>query len=577
MTRWTETFLTAMRQVGDPEVDDLVEAVLPKDGSQSIGRLGYNRMLDLADQLLAAPSLTLVQGSRLSTHLREMPADLVDYFDPMAAPDWVDAEKLKVASQVWTDNTLPCLALLYSASLPACYLTKRGIPALYQTKKLRDKKYLFQRIYETGTFLEEVMDPGGFEIVADVNSDDEQLVVQALNALDPDGRWKHDGRHFRRTEQSDAPALDEATVQAEVETHRGTPRRYIWGRGYITTKKVRFLHASMRFMLTQPAKVRPFGSEEHPESFSENLSHRQTPYNSEELGVPVNQEDLAYTLMTFSLLLPKGLEDMGIQVTPEQKQAFLHLWRVVGYVLGIKPELMTDDWDEAEELYALIQKRQALPSEDGTVLTEALMGFLVDYLPDIPGIANRLSAEMIISQIGLEQAKKILRPELVASTRAWPRRLFYGALGLLVLLYFTIRNRIMEYFPTLGGLTMTRLQEASEQLISSWRGSFVRKAFFVPVNATTWIQKPGTDQAFLDKLRGWRQRLFRTVGVSVALLFLAAFSLAAALPVWFFTDGTNLWTCLGIGVGSWLLSMAILQWWLPTIFKARPKIATAQR
>jgi len=86
MTRWTDAHLTAMRQVGDPEVDDLVEKLLPKRGTESIGRLGYNYMLDLADQLLAAPALTLVEGSRLKTQLGAMPADLVNYFDPIEAP-----------------------------------------------------------------------------------------------------------------------------------------------------------------------------------------------------------------------------------------------------------------------------------------------------------------------------------------------------------------------------------------------------------------------------------------------------------------------------------------------------------
>jgi hypothetical protein len=235
-----------------------------------------------------------------------------------------------------------------------------------------------------------------------------------------------------------------------------------------------------------------------------------------------------------------------------------------------------NDWDEAEELYTLIQKRQALPSEEGTVLTEALMGFLGDYLPHIPGIAHRLSASLIISQIGLDQAKKILRPELVTATRRLPRRLFYGILCLFVWLYCFIRNRIMRRFPTLSGLTMTRLHEASEQLIASWRGSFIRKAIFVPVEATTWVQKPGTDEAFMKKIRAWwRRRLFKTVGASVGLLFLSAFSRAAAVPVWFFTAGntTNLWICLDLGVGCWALSMGVLQWGLPSVFKARPEVS----
>ena len=51
-TRWTEAQLAEYRKIGDPEVDDLVEELIPKDGSESIGRLGYNYMVELADELL---------------------------------------------------------------------------------------------------------------------------------------------------------------------------------------------------------------------------------------------------------------------------------------------------------------------------------------------------------------------------------------------------------------------------------------------------------------------------------------------------------------------------------------------
>ena len=60
----------------------------------------------------------------------------------MEAPAWVDAAKLHRASQLWNDNMLAIIGVLYAASLPACYLIRHGIPALYQSSKLKEYRYL---------------------------------------------------------------------------------------------------------------------------------------------------------------------------------------------------------------------------------------------------------------------------------------------------------------------------------------------------------------------------------------------------------------------------------------------------
>ena len=157
-SKWQNLDLDTYRQLADPEADRLAESILPKQGSEPIGRLGYNAMLMLADKLGDDPELAMIADSRLSKQLNKMPKELVNYFEPMEAPDWVDEEKLKLGAQLWQDNTLITLLALYAASLPACYLMKNGIPALYKTEKLREHQYIFQRIYETGLMLAATMD-----------------------------------------------------------------------------------------------------------------------------------------------------------------------------------------------------------------------------------------------------------------------------------------------------------------------------------------------------------------------------------------------------------------------------------
>ena len=69
------------------------------------------------------------------------------------------------------------LRVLYAASLPACYLMKRGVPALYATEKLSEQKYVFQRIFETGVMLEGVMSPGGIKVAHDVEPNSDETIA----------------------------------------------------------------------------------------------------------------------------------------------------------------------------------------------------------------------------------------------------------------------------------------------------------------------------------------------------------------------------------------------------------------
>ena len=314
---WESIDLDAYRHIADPEADNLVAALLPKQGTESIGRLGYNAMLLIADKLISDSELALADDSRLAQWLTTIPEDLVDYFSPMEAPDWVDSKKLKLGSQLWQRYPIVTLLILYSGSLPACYLMKNGISALYKTEKLRDHQYIFQRIYETGLMLSACMDENGIKIIEDATIQDDVLLLQALQNLDAEGQWQQQGLQLIRKRGATSAPINPEELAVEIERLREQPKRYLWGKGYITAKKVRFLHASMRYMLLQPDSFKPWGSKDQPQTFAEHLSQVQTPWDQEKLGAPINQEDLAYTLLTFGLVIPQGLEKWGLPLCRE--------------------------------------------------------------------------------------------------------------------------------------------------------------------------------------------------------------------------------------------------------------------
>ncbi|KAJ9064131.1 hypothetical protein DSO57_1033630 [Entomophthora muscae] len=87
----------------------------------------------------------------------------------------------------------------------------------------------------------------------------------------------------------------------------------VGGAGWCAAVKVRMLHAQVRRHVL-----------------------RQSKYDREANGIPVNQEDLLSTLISFSTTVVYGLRLIGVPVTEEEADDYIAAWRYVGYLLGIQ-------------------------------------------------------------------------------------------------------------------------------------------------------------------------------------------------------------------------------------------------
>jgi hypothetical protein len=150
--------------------------------------------------------------------------------------------------------------------------------------------------------------------------------------------------------------LETAQVVAEVLAPRGLEAG---GRGVRALQKVRLMHAAVRRLVRR---------------------EEQRPWD-ESLGVPINQEDLAGTLMTFSFVVLDGLARLGIEIEEASRLSFLRTWVAAGRILGIDERLLPLDLVEAEELTRLIRVRQVAPSSKGRALTASLLEGMESYLP----------------------------------------------------------------------------------------------------------------------------------------------------------------------------------------------------
>jgi hypothetical protein len=135
------------------------------------------------------------------------------------------------------------------------------------------------------------------------------------------------------------------------------------GSGIRTIQKVRLMHAGIRHMI---------------------LADEESRWDTEELGIPINQEDLAGTLMTFSFIVLAGLKQLHIEVPPADAEGYVQTWSGIGKLMGVDDDLLPDTFEEARELTFLIRKRQIAGSPEGIALTRALVDGYAEWLDRIP-------------------------------------------------------------------------------------------------------------------------------------------------------------------------------------------------
>ncbi len=129
------------------------------------------------------------------------------------------------------------------------------------------------------------------------------------------------------------------------------------GRGRRSIQKVRLMHAAVRRLAGMSPNWNPAWD------------------------LPINQEDLAGTLMSFAWIVIDGLEKLGVTLSNSDRAAYLHCWLVAGYLLGVRKEMLPADVDSAQALAETVARRQFGPCPEGKAMTHALVDMMANILP----------------------------------------------------------------------------------------------------------------------------------------------------------------------------------------------------
>ncbi|KAG6553045.1 hypothetical protein Mapa_005382 [Marchantia paleacea] len=140
--------------------------------------------------------------------------------------------------------------------------------------------------------------------------------------------------------------------------------RCVTGVGWQSTIRVRLLHTQVRLRILSLAHSHP------------------NYYSVEENGIPINQEDSMSTLCAFSICVIMGMERMGIRLTREEVNAYLHLWRLIGYYMGILPR--NDPLISRENAMAAFESfvnHLVYPNEVSAAMTRSILAAVADKAP----------------------------------------------------------------------------------------------------------------------------------------------------------------------------------------------------
>ena len=289
----------AMTRVADPLADRTVAAIIGPWSDDTgamdpgIARLGRATRLMAGWTTNASLSTWAPQADGEDAGIV---AALRAYLDAGSAlPAWARPDAIEGAEGVFMDYGPLSCTLLFCASLPECYVLPHLAEVLHVAGQL--EAHTEHRIRQTAAMVFPVMMKGGLT----------------------------------------QPA----------------------GGGIPQVLKVRLIHATIRHLILRgdPQQVsqrvapqaRPAGSATMQQAL---MAHG---WDLQRQGLPCNQLELAYTLLTFSYVFLQGMRTLGLKLSKEEEESYLHAWNVAGHVLGIHGDLMAHTMDEAAAMSERIQ------------------------------------------------------------------------------------------------------------------------------------------------------------------------------------------------------------------------------
>lgn len=156
------------------------------------------------------------------------------------------------------------------------------------------------------------------------------------------------------------------------------------GVGHRTILEVRLLHAAVRHHLLS-------------------TGHHDTEHYQQ----PINQEDMAGTILAFDFVVARGLRQFGVMLSEAERAATHYFWRYAGWLLGVDEALLPASPAEQDVLAAQLFTHLYAPDERGAELARALLRDMANQPPYhlservLHGISRSLIGDELADAFGL--------------------------------------------------------------------------------------------------------------------------------------------------------------------------------
>ncbi len=201
------------------------------------------------------------------------------------------------------------------------------------------------------------------------------------------------------------------------------------GDGWKLTTRIRLVHAQVRSHLYDPVADWDFEGD----------------------GPPLHAAHMAIGAAFFSYDVVKGASRLGMKMTQDEKEAYIHIWRYVGLLLGVPEDILFKNWAEAGKLVEVAPVIEPTPEIDSIIIANALL----NAAPLAAGISDPEEIEWIRHKV--YQASRSFIGDEVADALHFPKYSTFGVLGYLkwrrrydnLMLRINSRTRRSENFASL--------------------------------------------------------------------------------------------------------------------------------
>ena len=140
-------------------------------------------------------------------------------------------------------------------------------------------------------------------------------------------------------------------------------------------------------------------------------------WDADELGLPINQADQGFTLGLFSSVLLRGLRRLGVRITPAESDAVMHLWKYVGWLVGVGDDFLRDNESAQDRLqYHFLLTEGPLTSAAPQLAKAIVDGERHQHFPHLPRLraayAHFRRLSMLRFFLGKESMRELELPNI---------------------------------------------------------------------------------------------------------------------------------------------------------------------